>query len=108
MSTTIAANVRSMPGQGNASGETSVGTVTVELRAGNHRGFKCSIRLPDALAGNESRIESVVRRYLHRGSINLTINQSADATSGAARINAPVLAAYIKQCRAAIETSGTA
>lgn len=107
MSTTIAANVRSMTGQGNASGETSVGTVTVELRTVNHRGFKCSIRSPETLAGNESRIESVVRRYLHRGSINLTINQSADATSGAARLNPSVLAAYIQQCRAAIDASGS-
>ena len=100
--------VRSMTGQGNAAGTTDVGNVTVELRTVNNRGFKCSVRTPELLAVNESKFESVVREYLHRGSINLSINVERDSGQTPLQINEQILAGYIQQCHAAIDASGTA
>lgn len=100
--------VRSMTGQGDAAGTTDLGTVTVELRTVNNRGFKCSVRTPESLPGLGAKIESVVRDYLHRGSINLSINLESDFGQTPVQINQQVLASYIKQCHAAVEASGTA
>ncbi|QEG00678.1 Conserved hypothetical protein CHP00255 [Stieleria maiorica] len=100
--------IRSMTGQGRAAGPTDIGTLTVELRTVNNRGFKCSIRTPDALSGSESLIESVVRKYLHRGSVNLSINVERQQGQTPVQINGTVLAGYIRQCQTAIDQAGAA
>jgi uncharacterized protein (TIGR00255 family) len=102
-----AKGIRSMTGQGNAAGPVDVGNVSVELRTVNNRGFKCSLRVPESLAGYESKIESVVRQYLHRGSINLSINLGFESSQSPVQINEPILASYIRQCQAAMDASGT-
>lgn len=91
-----------MTGQGRAAGKTDLGNVIVELRSVNNRGFKCSIRLPESLSGAESKIETVAREYLHRGSINLSINIERDQGQTPLQINEAVLAGYIRQCRSAM------
>ena len=97
-----ATRVRSMTGQGNASAATEIGNVTVELRTVNNRGFKCSIRTPESLSGNEAKIEAVVREHLHRGSINLSISLEREQGQTPLQINENVLAGYISQCRSAM------
>ena len=101
-----ACGIRSMTGQGRAAGTTDIGTVTVELRTVNNRGFKCSVRTPDSLSGSEALIESVVREYLHRGSVNLSINLEHQQGQTPVQINDTVLAGYIRHCKAALEQSG--
>lgn len=108
MSVAVTHQVRSMTGQGGASGRTAIGTVRVELRTVNHRGFKCSSRLPDALAGMETKLEAVVRRYLRRGSVNLSIALESDGEPTPLRVNQAVLADYVQQFRGAIERAGYA
>ncbi|MCA9135100.1 MAG: YicC family protein [Planctomycetales bacterium] len=103
--TASATGVRSMTGQGRASGKTDLGTLNIELRSVNNRGFKCSIRSPESLSGAESKIEAVVREYLHRGSINLSINLERDQGQTPLQINEAVLAGYIRQCQSAIRES---
>lgn len=97
-----------MTGQGRASGATDLGNVTVELRTVNNRGFKCSIRTPETFSGYESIIESTVREYLHRGSINLSINVERTQGETPLQINESVLAGYIRQCQSAIGQSVSA
>lgn len=108
MNTADATGVRSMTGQGRAAGKTDLGTATVELRTVNNRGFKCSIRVPESLAGFESLMESVVREYLHRGSVNLSINLEREQGQTPLQINDSVLAGYIRQCQLAMQQSDTA
>jgi len=106
MTRAIASNVRSMTGQGNASGQTDFGTVRVELRAVNNRGLKVNIRTPEPLSGIDSKLESVVREHLRRGSINLAIALESNADQAPLRVNEGVLAEYVRQFRSAIDRSG--
>lgn len=98
--------VHSMTGQGSASAVTEFGTVKVELRSVNHRGFKCSMRLPEMLSGFEGRIETVVRHQLHRGSINLSVHLETRPDAVAGRINQDVLVGYLRQFKDAAEQAG--
>jgi uncharacterized protein (TIGR00255 family) len=108
LNTADATSVRSMTGHGSASAATDLGNVTVELRTVNHRGFKCSLRTPESLAGCESKIESVIRDYLHRGAVNLTIGVEREQGQTPVQINEAVLAGYIRQCHAAMEQAAAA
>ncbi|MCO8123708.1 YicC family protein [Stieleria sp. TO1_6] len=102
MTIATATNVRSMTGQGNAAGMTDLGNLTIELRTVNNRGFKSTIRVPEPLYGWESKIESVVREYLHRGSVNLSITIDQAPGQTPVQINEAILSAYARQCRDAI------
>ncbi|OUT55463.1 MAG: YicC family protein [Rhodopirellula sp. TMED11] len=98
--------VHSMTGQGSASVVTEFGMVKVELRSVNHRGFKCSMRLPEILSGFEGRIEAVARNHLHRGSINLSVHLETRPEAVAGRVNQDVLVGYLRQCKDAAEQAG--
>ncbi|MCC9600544.1 YicC family protein [Stieleria sp. JC731] len=98
--------VCSMTGQGRAAGDSSLGTITIELRSVNHRGFKSSIRSPEAITPLESRIESELRRHLHRGAVNVSISVERHGSQTPVQINPAVLADYLRQCQQAINDSG--
>ncbi|OYP38269.1 YicC/YloC family endoribonuclease [Rhodopirellula sp. MGV] len=100
--------VCSMTGQGRGTGDSTLGTLTVELRAVNHRGFKCSLRTPEAISPLESRIESELRRHLHRGAINVNVSVERHGGQTPVQINPAVLADYLRQCQQAITDSGIA
>lgn len=106
MTHAIADNVRSMTGQGIASGATSLGTLRIELRTVNHRGFKCSMRVPDALNGLELKLEGVVRERLRRGSINLSIALESNQDQTPLQVNKTVLSSYVRQFKAAMDEAG--
>jgi len=61
--------VRSMTGFGKATREGPAGSVAAEVRSFNHRTLKITLRLPPALAGFESDLESRVRESLSRGAV---------------------------------------
>lgn len=94
-----------MTGQGRAAGATDLGTVTVELRTVNHRGFKCSLRASDAFDGLGGKIESLARTMIHRGSVSLNVGLENSADKTPATINPTILGAYIQQCEAAFRES---
>ena len=86
-----------MTGQGHASKQSQLGTMTVEVRTVNNRGFKCSPRISDTLASLESRIESLARNLIHRGSVHLTVNWRRPPNESLPNIDTSVLAAYFEQ-----------
>ncbi|WP_149495175.1 YicC family protein [Roseiconus lacunae] len=98
--------VSSMTGQGRATGDSALGTVTIELRAVNHRGFKCSLRSPESVSPLDARIEAELRRHLHRGAINVNVSLERAGGQTPVQINAAVLADYLRQCQQAIQESG--
>ncbi len=63
----------SMTGFGDAQQQNDVLAVWVEVRSVNNRHLKLSCRLPDGYAGLESRLESVVRERVRRGSLQLNL-----------------------------------
>ena len=97
MSKSSAHGVRSMTGQGHASRQGDVGTVSVEVRTVNNRGFKCVLRTSDPLTTMESRIESLIRKLIRRGSIYMTVAWHRGGNEALPRIDADVLQAYYRQ-----------
>jgi uncharacterized protein (TIGR00255 family) len=65
--------VRSMTGQGHAKEQGELGSVTVEVRTVNNRGFKCTPRVSDTLSSLESKVETLARSLIHRGTVHLNV-----------------------------------
>jgi len=93
--------VLSMTGQGHAEQQTELGTVAVEVRTVNNRGFKCSPRVGDSLGSLESRIEAVARSLIYRGSVQLTVSWRRPAGKGLPKIDVDALQAYHAQLQMA-------
>ncbi|MEL6104403.1 MAG: YicC/YloC family endoribonuclease [Planctomycetota bacterium] len=92
-----------MTGQGRGSRRSPLGMVTAEVRTVNHRGLKTTVRVADPLSSCETQVETTARQYIHRGSVNLSIDLASEDRDAAASINTAVLATYIQQCGEAIE-----
>ncbi|QDT08369.1 YicC/YloC family endoribonuclease [Planctomycetes bacterium K23_9] len=105
MSATTTNCVRSMTGQGHASAQGDLGTMTVEVRTVNNRGFKCSPRLSDSLASLESQVESLARSLIPRGSVHLSVNWRRPAQLSLPNIDQDVLQAYVEQLEHVRKTS---
>ena len=65
--------IRSMTGYGRAEGRTSLGTIRVEIRSLNHRFLELNVRLPRQFSPFELRVREMVRRYIARGKVDLTL-----------------------------------
>ncbi len=86
-----------MTGQGHASQQGEVGTISVEVRTVNNRGFKCVLRTSDALSTMENRIETLVRKLIRRGSIYLTVSWHRPPGESLPQVDSHVLQAYYRQ-----------
>lgn len=89
--------LRSMTGQGQSHRHGPIGAISIELRTVNNRGFKLVSRIPDALSSLESRIETIIREEVRRGTVQLNcVWQRADGTSRY-KIDTNVFRSYCKQ-----------
>ena len=86
-----------MTGQGHAAAQTELGSVTVEVRTINNRGFKCSPRISDSLSSLESKIEALARSLIHRGTVHLSVSWRRPLGEEIPAIDAEVLKAYVEQ-----------
>lgn len=100
--------LRSMTGQGHAELQDALGTVTVEVRTVNHRGFKCSPRTSESLAWLESRIEKIARSMIRRGAVYLTVNWQRPPGQGLPSIDTAALENYYRQLTRVRDTIGEA
>jgi uncharacterized protein (TIGR00255 family) len=62
-----------MTGYGSAEGNLPLGKVTVEIRSLNHKYLEISLRLPRGFFVLESIIRDVVKRWISRGRVELTM-----------------------------------
>ena len=97
MTTSKPSIVRSMTGQGHASEQGELGTVSVEIRTVNNRGFKCAPRVSDSLATLESKIEALTRSLIHRGTVHLTVSWRRVASESLPSVDVQALQAYVDQ-----------
>ena len=98
-----------MTGQGYASKKGDLGQVSVEVRTVNNRGFKCTPRLSDSLSSLESKIETLARSLIHRGSIHLNVTYRPPSDKALPKIDGDVLQAYYGELdRARQAIGGTA
>lgn len=95
--------IRSMTGQGRGSRRSPLGVISAEVRTVNHRGLKTTIRVVDRFSRCEAQVEATARQFIHRGSVNLSIDVASEERDATARINTAVLAAYLQQCAEAID-----
>ncbi|TWT80097.1 Conserved hypothetical protein CHP00255 [Planctomycetes bacterium CA13] len=95
-----------MTGQGHASRQTDQGSILVEVRTVNNRGFKCTLRSSDALSGFDSRIETLARSLIHRGSVSLSILWKRPIAQSIPQIDQDVLQGYFRQLQAGRKALG--
>jgi uncharacterized protein (TIGR00255 family) len=86
-----------MTGQGHASEQAELGSVTVEVRTVNNRGFKCSPRISESLSSLETKIEALARSLIHRGTVHLSVSWRKPAGENIPCIDSDVLQAYVHQ-----------
>ncbi len=87
----------SMTGQGQAQSTADRVTVSAEVRTINGRYFKLSLRGADGLAGIEQKVENAVRKVVRRGSVQVNLRVSKQASAEDFVLNTAVLSNYRKQ-----------
>ncbi len=94
--------IKSMTGFASATREADAATITVTIRAVNHRHLDVQLRIPQSLADAESRIRAVLQRRIGRGRVELAVSvQYRHAASVEVEFNEPLANAL----SAALETA---
>ncbi len=88
-----------MTGQGQGRRQYGTAEISVEVRAVNNRHLKVQIRSCDSLSGLEPQIETLVRKSLRRGSLQLSLQLTGGTMDNRFRIQESVLAGYFQQCQ---------
>jgi uncharacterized protein (TIGR00255 family) len=94
--------IKSMTGFASATKESETATITVTIRAVNHRHLDMQLRVPQTLAEAEGRIRATVQRRISRGRVELAVSvQYRHAASVEVEFNEPLAIAL----SAALETA---
>jgi uncharacterized protein (TIGR00255 family) len=99
------AMILSMTGYATASTELDSGSLTLELRAVNHRYLDIQLRMPDELRGFEVMLREAITAQLQRGKAECRINYAARSAQGGAALNRELmlqLAAWSKDVQSAL------
>ncbi len=83
--------ILSMTGYATASAELDSGSLTLELRAVNHRYLDIQLRMPDELRGFESAMREAISAQLQRGKVDCRINYAARSAQSGAALNRDLL-----------------
>src|SRR5947209_19948420 len=86
-----------MTGYGEASFQSDLLTVAIELRALNNRYLKVSLRAPEPYHLLEPEFEKVVRRTVRRGTLQVHLFCRRQAAPQDFQINAVALRSYLAQ-----------
>ena len=87
----------SMTGYGEAQRDELGLNIRSEVRSVNNRHLKLSSRLPDGYGAVEPQIEALVRSHVHRGSVQLNLTVSREASEEDYQLNSTVLTRYYEQ-----------
>ncbi len=83
--------IKSMTGFASATRESDSATITVTIRAVNHRHLDMQLRIPQSLAEAEARVRASVQRRLSRGRVELAVSvQYRHAPSVEVEFNEPL------------------
>ena len=83
--------ILSMTGYATASAELDSGSLTLELRAVNHRYLDVQLRMPDELRSVEGALREAITAQLQRGKVECRINYAARSAQGGAALNRGML-----------------
>ncbi len=87
----------SMTGFGEGQSESDTIAVTVEIRSINNRHLKISFRTSDGYQSLESRVESLLRENLNRGTVQLSVRIERLAKDSEYMLDSDVLVSYQEQ-----------
>jgi len=97
-----------MTGHGQASGNLEETTIEVEIRTVNNRFLKVSSKISDSVSAIDSNIETIVREFLKRGSITVSLRVSRKGKNNAAIVNSQTLQSYVGQAKEIADRNGVA
>jgi uncharacterized protein (TIGR00255 family) len=83
--------ILSMTGYAAASAELDSGSLTLDLRAVNHRYLDIQLRMPDELRGLEGTLREAITAQLQRGKVECRINFAVRSAQGGATLNRGLL-----------------
>jgi uncharacterized protein (TIGR00255 family) len=83
--------ILSMTGYAAASAELDNGSLTLDLRAVNHRYLDIQLRMPDELRGFEGTLREAITAQLQRGKVECRINLAVRSAQGGAALNLGLL-----------------
>ena len=83
--------ILSMTGYAAASAELDNGSLTLDLRAVNHRYLDIQLRMPDELRGFEGTLREAIAAQLQRGKVECRINFAVRSAQGGATLNRGLL-----------------
>jgi uncharacterized protein (TIGR00255 family) len=83
--------ILSMTGYASASAELDSGSLSLELRAVNHRYLDIQLRMPDELRGLEGTLREAITAQLQRGKVECRINFAARSAQSGAALNQGLL-----------------
>jgi len=90
--------VKSMTGYSRARGDDKGFSLSVAVKAINHRFLDLQLRLPSALDPLESTVRRLVKEHVTRGHVEVAVSLDR-TTAGALQLNHPLLAAYAAACQ---------
>ena len=96
----------SMTGFGEAHAQRDELAVSVEVRCVNSRYLKLSTRLTEGYSSLEPQVESLVRKRIRRGTIQVSVRINRDQSPDDYRINAEVFSSYLNQLNSIQEELG--
>lgn len=102
--------ILSMTGYANTSADFASGTLSVELRAVNHRYLDIQIRMPDELRVFEGQMRESISAQLQRGKVECRINLATRNAQGRSQLNHELLsqlAAWNRQVQTVIPGSAS-
>src|SRR3954462_4727298 len=91
-----------MTGHGEAHRHDDGLSIAVEIRTVNNRYFKLNLRLTEGYAPLESHVEALVRQQIRRGTVQVNLQLDREPKPDDYRLNAVVLAGYLKQLETAL------
>jgi uncharacterized protein (TIGR00255 family) len=83
--------ILSMTGYANASIVFSGGTLTLELRAVNHRYLDLQLRMPDELRSHENMLREAITAQLQRGKVDCRVGLNTSALQGGTTLSEALL-----------------
>jgi len=97
--------ILSMTGYATASAELDSGSLTLELRAVNHRYLDIQLRMPDELRCIENALREAITAQLQRGKVDCRINYASRSAQSGASLNRDLmqqLAAWNREVQVAL------
>jgi len=97
--------IKSMTGYGDASAESGNLSYFVEIKTVNNRYLKTNIKLPEILGFLEEDIEKLIKKNIHRGTVNVLIRLKGLADTFLFDLDQDLLEAYLFKLKSCAESA---